>query len=129
MIFVAMVDEIGKAQAKLGENIDREPDKNFSDYQSEAFQHAKVTGTVGVVTLLLGSMNSDRLSLPHRWLPSMLETCSPHLLTRCRPSVEDSPQPMSTSLTLHEVLQQLSRVQRWVCCYAPPPSNQINCVL
>lgn len=50
MIFTAMVDEIGKAQAKLGENIDREPDKNFSDYQSEAFQHAKVGGAVCVVT-------------------------------------------------------------------------------
>ena len=42
---VAMVDEIVKSQGRLQETVDREPDKTFSDYQSETFQNAKVTST------------------------------------------------------------------------------------
>jgi talin len=37
----AMVDEIVKSQGRLQETVDREPDKTFSDYQSETFQNAK----------------------------------------------------------------------------------------
>ena len=37
-----MVDEIVKAQGRLEKTVESEPDKNFSDYQSETFQNAKV---------------------------------------------------------------------------------------
>ena len=41
-IHIAMVDEIVKAQGRLREVMEREPDKNFSDYQTRTFQSAKV---------------------------------------------------------------------------------------
>lgn len=47
-----MVDEIVKAQGKLEQTIEREPDMNFSDYQSETFQNAKVYNmSVTIVTI------------------------------------------------------------------------------
>ena len=39
-----MVDEIVKAQGRLDQTMDTEPEKAFSDYQSETFQAAKVSG-------------------------------------------------------------------------------------
>ena len=37
-----MVDEIVKAQGRLRQVMEREPDKNVSDYQTRTFQSAKV---------------------------------------------------------------------------------------
>ena len=63
-----MVDEIVKAQGRLGEVMEREPDKNFSDYQTQTFQNAKTVAKHAQEMALQGANAPETLSAISRSL-------------------------------------------------------------